>query len=98
LLWLGTISYSIYLWNEPVLLGLNGWHGLVRQSPGAFVVDALVVLVFSVIVGLISFVLIERPTSQLGRVFRRDGRLQLPSGESHGDRREWETFASGNPF
>ncbi len=94
LLWLGVISYSIYLWNEPALLGINGWHGLVRQSPGAFVPDVIVILVVSVAAGWISYSLIERPTSELSRVFRRDGHLVLPSA----DQPEWETFASGNPF
>jgi peptidoglycan/LPS O-acetylase OafA/YrhL len=97
-LWLGAISYSVYLWNEPVILGLDGWHGLVRQSPSDFIPDALVVVVVSVIAGWLSFLLIERPTSRFGRVFRRDGRLQFPSNEVESDHREWETFASGNPF
>jgi peptidoglycan/LPS O-acetylase OafA/YrhL len=80
--------------NEPVLLGLDGWHGLVRQSPGAFVPDAMVVLVVSVVTGWVSYSLIERPTSELSRVFRRDGHLVRPSP----DQPEWETFATGNPF
>jgi peptidoglycan/LPS O-acetylase OafA/YrhL len=89
---IGAISYSIFLWNEPLLLGLRGWPGLVRQSPGDFVRDALVVLVFSILVGWLSHSLREGPTSQLGRVFQRDGRLQLPYADLNDDRREWETL------
>jgi peptidoglycan/LPS O-acetylase OafA/YrhL len=98
LLWLGAISYSIYLWNEPVLLGLRGWPDLVQQTPSDFVRDAVVVTVVTVAAGWLSFVLIERPTSQLGRVFRRDGHLQLPYADTENGDREWETFSTGNPF
>ncbi|HEY0935997.1 MAG TPA: acyltransferase [Trebonia sp.] len=86
LLWLGAISYSLYLWHEPVLLALAGWEGLVRQAPGAFAADTAVVLVVSVLAGWLSYSLIERPTSQLGRIFGRDGRLIRPdiaAGEDH---------------
>ncbi|MDQ2811174.1 MAG: acyltransferase [Actinomycetota bacterium] len=75
LLGLGAISYSIYLWHEPVLLALAGWEGLVRQAPGAFVADTAMVLVVSILAGWLSYSLIERPASQLGRVFGRDGQV-----------------------
>ena len=98
LLWLGAISYSIYLWNEPVLLGLRGWPNLVQQAPSDFVRDVLVVTVVTIAAGWLSFVLIERPTGQLGRVFRRDGHLQFPYADAENGEREWETFSTGNPF
>ena len=98
LLWLGAISYSIYLWHEPVLLALAGWHGLVRQAPGDFLRDTAIVLVVSVLAGWLSYSLIERPTSQLGRVFGRDGHLIRPDIVAGDDHIEWESFRSGNPF
>jgi peptidoglycan/LPS O-acetylase OafA/YrhL len=98
LLWLGAISYSIYLWHEPVLLALAGWEGLVRQTPGAFVADTAVVLAVSVLAGWLSYLLIERPTSRLGRVFGRDGRLIRPDAVPGDNHIEWESFRSGNPF
>jgi peptidoglycan/LPS O-acetylase OafA/YrhL len=98
LAWLGTISYSIYLWHEPILLALAGWGGVVRQIPGAFLPDVVAVLVASVLVGWLSYSLIERPTSQLGRVFGRDGRLIAPAASADAEHIEWETFRSGNPF
>ncbi len=97
LLWLGVISYSIYLWNEPVLLALSGWRGLVRQAPAAFAGDALIVVLVSVAAGWLSYSLIERPTSLLSRVFGRDGRL-LVAGAPGDDVIKWESFRSGNPF
>ncbi len=98
LLWLGAISYSIYLWHEPSLLALAGRDGLVRQSPGAFVADTAVVLVVSILAGWLSYSLIERPTSQLGRVFGRDGHLIRPDVAACDDHIEWESFRSGSPF
>lgn len=97
LLWLGAISYSIYLWHEPILLAFAGWEGLVRQTPGAFLSDAAIVVVASIVAGWLSYSLIERPTSQLGRVFGRDGRLIRAAGADD-DPIEWESFRTGNPF
>jgi peptidoglycan/LPS O-acetylase OafA/YrhL len=99
LLWLGAISYSMYLWHEPVMLALAGWGGLVRQAPGAFLPDVAAVVLASVLVGWLSYTCIERPASQLGRVFGRDGRLILRAGPDADDAPvEWESFRSGNPF
>jgi peptidoglycan/LPS O-acetylase OafA/YrhL len=98
LLWLGAISYSIYLWHEPILLALPGWEGLVRQAPGAFLPDTAIVVVVSILAGWLSYSLIERSTSQLGRVFGRDGHLILPTAGADDDHIEWESFRSGNPF
>jgi peptidoglycan/LPS O-acetylase OafA/YrhL len=99
LLWLGAISYSIYLWHEPILLALAGSENLVRQAPGAFLPDTVIVVVVSILAGWLSYSLIERPTSQLGSVFGRDGQLILPTTSgAGGDHIEWESFRSGNPF
>ncbi len=77
LLWLGAISYSIYLWHEPILLALRGSIGLVHQAPGDFLPDAIAVVFASILVGTISYLLIERPTSLIGGIFGRDGRVLL---------------------
>ena len=98
LIWLGAISYSIYLWHEPVLLALAGRKGLVSQSPGDFVADTSMVVVVSVLAGWLSYLLIERPTGRLGRVFGRDGHLIRPDVATDDDHIEWESFRSGNPF
>lgn len=72
LIWLGALSYSIYLWHEPVMLVLRDRTGLVRAAPEAFVQDAVVVLLVSVLIGWVSYSLIERPSGQLQALFRRD--------------------------
>jgi peptidoglycan/LPS O-acetylase OafA/YrhL len=65
LLWLGTISYSIYVWHEPIVLALRHSHDVVRQAYGAFVVDTVVVVTLSIVAGWVSYLLIQRPTRQL---------------------------------
>ena len=77
-------SYGIYLWHEPLLLALNDWHGLVRQSPDAFRQDALVVVLASVVAGWLTCQLGERPTYQLTHFQRRptahpDTKVSAPS-------------------
>jgi peptidoglycan/LPS O-acetylase OafA/YrhL len=95
---IGAISYGIYLWHEPVMLALGSWDGLVAQAPGAYFRDSAVVLVVSVLAGFLSYFLIERPASQLGAVFSRDGSLTASPFDADGVEVEWETFGSGNPF
>lgn len=73
LLWLGMISYSVYLWHEPIMLTLRGW-GLVQQQPDEFLATAISVVTVSVLVGWLSYVVIERPTSRLRRLFTDDRR------------------------
>jgi peptidoglycan/LPS O-acetylase OafA/YrhL len=101
LLFIGGISYSLYLWHEPVLLALRGWHGLVRQTPGAFLQDTTVVLTVSLVVGWLSYRILERPTSHIARVFDSSGRLRsryTDADTTDADHTEWETLASGNPI
>jgi hypothetical protein len=49
------------------------------------------------VAGWLSYSLIERPTSQLGRAFGRDGHLIRAAGADD-DPIEWESFRTGNPF
>jgi peptidoglycan/LPS O-acetylase OafA/YrhL len=85
LLWLGTISYSIYVWHEPLMLALNPSHDLVRQSYSAFPTDAIVVTTLSVAAGWVSYLLIQRPTRQLEGIVTPD-RHRLRVGQAHDTR------------
>ena len=60
-----TISYSVYLWHEPLMLALSDTFGVVRQSPGAFPADTGVVLACSLVAGWLGHHLIERPARLL---------------------------------
>jgi peptidoglycan/LPS O-acetylase OafA/YrhL len=78
--WIGTISLSIYLWHEPLMLTLAP-IGLVRQAPEAFVQDVVVVLMGAVLAGWFSYGAVERPISRLGRLAGKepDGEPRRPS-------------------
>ncbi len=73
LVWLGAISYSVYVWHEPIMLSLSHFHHAVRQSYGAFVTDALIVVALSILAGWLSYLWIQRPTQQLSGIFDREG-------------------------
>jgi peptidoglycan/LPS O-acetylase OafA/YrhL len=75
LTWLGLISYSIYLWHEPVLLFLNA-HVSLDHAPGMFPVTAGLLLTVSIPVALASYHVIEQPFARLRLVLRSDGTLR----------------------
>jgi peptidoglycan/LPS O-acetylase OafA/YrhL len=62
LLFAATVSYSLYLWHEPVLLLMQGHH-LLSKQPGAFPFVAVALLVASMPVAYLSYRGIERPAS-----------------------------------
>jgi peptidoglycan/LPS O-acetylase OafA/YrhL len=74
--WLGLLSYSLYLWHEPLLLHLAGNGLLPAPAPGAFLPTVAVVVPLAVLAAWASYWLVEYPTSHL-RVFLSD----LPSRE-----------------
>jgi peptidoglycan/LPS O-acetylase OafA/YrhL len=69
LLWFESIAYGTYLWHEPILLALNGPAGIIRQTPGSFAQDTVVVLVLSAAAGWLSHLVIQRPADQLLKMF-----------------------------
>jgi peptidoglycan/LPS O-acetylase OafA/YrhL len=69
---LGLVSYSLYMWHEPVLLWLDKYDVL----PTRFPVAVAVVLSLAVPAAVISYWLIEYPTGLLGKVLDKDGRLR----------------------
>jgi peptidoglycan/LPS O-acetylase OafA/YrhL len=71
LVWCGLISYSVYLWHEPVLLYLDA-HGRLDHAQAAFPFVALTLLLVSVPVGWLSYWAIEYPVGRL-RLLRTPG-------------------------
>ncbi|MCX4667438.1 acyltransferase [Streptomyces sp. NBC_01381] len=67
----GLISYSLYIWHEPVMLWLIK-SGLVPTSQAGFPFAALIVLAVALAVGTASYWLIEYPASLLGKA--KDGK------------------------
>jgi peptidoglycan/LPS O-acetylase OafA/YrhL len=72
LTWLGLISYSVYMWHEPIMMLLD--HvGLIGRSSQSLPLAIVLVAVASVATGWVSFQVIERPTSKLRMLRDRDG-------------------------
>ncbi|WP_346776985.1 acyltransferase [Streptomyces sp. HNM0575] len=67
----GLVSYSLYIWHEPVLLELYD-SGLVPSGQDGFALAVPVVLAVSLAVAALSYRVVEYPFSLLGRL--RDGR------------------------
>jgi peptidoglycan/LPS O-acetylase OafA/YrhL len=69
----GLLSYSIYMWHEPLMMLLEN-VGLIGRSPAALPAAILIMLVAAFLVGGLSYHLIEYPTSKLRAIRGRDGR------------------------
>jgi peptidoglycan/LPS O-acetylase OafA/YrhL len=72
---LGLISYSVYLWHEPIMIELGARNLLISSAPAAFPINALVLSALSLIAAAASYYALERPTMQLRFLFERDGKL-----------------------
>ena len=70
---LGLISYSLYLWHEPLLIGLG--HVLSFGTAGTFPAATLVLLVASIAVAALSYWGLEYPALLLRHLFTRKGQL-----------------------
>ncbi|MEU7489642.1 acyltransferase [Streptomyces sp. NPDC042319] len=67
---LGLVSYSLFIWHEPVMLQLFQW-GLLPGRPGGFWAAVAVVLLVAVPFATASYWVVEYPSSLLYRL--RDG-------------------------
>jgi peptidoglycan/LPS O-acetylase OafA/YrhL len=65
LVWCGTVSYSLYLWHEPLLHALAGLGLVPDPAPGAFPLTAAVLVAAGLAVAWVSWCLVEHPGSQL---------------------------------
>jgi peptidoglycan/LPS O-acetylase OafA/YrhL len=72
---LGLISYSLYVWHEPVLLFLNSYLHI-DHAPAMFPVTALLLLGAAIPVAVASYHAVEQPFSRLRLVLRSDGRFR----------------------
>ena len=79
---LGLVSYSLYLWHEPLQLHLAGNGLLPAPGPAGFLPTVLVVGVLGVLVAWLSYWTVEHPASHLRHLFGpvRDRRLDAGSG------------------
>ena len=76
LTWLGLISYSTYMWHEPIMMLLQS-TGVINRTAAGLPWAVVAVLVVSVAVGWVSFQVIEKPTGKLRMLRdRRGGRRE----------------------
>ncbi|MEU6989352.1 acyltransferase [Streptomyces sp. NPDC046465] len=71
----GLISYSLYIWHEPVMLWL-GTSGLLPSAQAGFPVAVLVAVLVALAVGTASYWCVEYPASLLGRAKDSRGRAR----------------------
>ena len=74
--YLGLVSYSVYLWHEPLMIALHDRHMLAFESVRGFPLSTLMLIGVSLLVATISYWAIEYPATLLRHLFSRDGRLQ----------------------
>ncbi|MBC7372376.1 MAG: acyltransferase [Frankiales bacterium] len=78
--WLGLVSYSLYLWHEPLLLHLAGNGLLPAPSASAFWQTVAILLPLSLVAAWVSYWVVEYPFSHLrfflGEVPDRDLQLE----------------------
>ncbi|MDO8753602.1 MAG: acyltransferase [Anaerolineales bacterium] len=72
---LGLISYSIYIWHEPILIELSQRQLLTFQNGAVFPISILALLAIVILAGAASYYAIEYPTQFLRYLFTRDGNL-----------------------
>ena len=79
--WLGVVSYSFYLWHQPIIKAVpKRWYLL--HGPWASFATISLELGLSLVAAAVSFRFIERPGILLGRRFpglRRAGRVAAPT-------------------
>lgn len=69
--YVGLISYSVYMWHEPILLELGSRGFLLDEDPQFFPWNALVLAAASIAVATVSYGAIERPAMRLYHLLDR---------------------------
>lgn len=67
---LGEISYGVYLWHFPVLLAFNQWTSPWQHSPLVSLLILAGILIPTLVLATISYYLIERPAMRWGKSLR----------------------------
>jgi peptidoglycan/LPS O-acetylase OafA/YrhL len=73
---LGLISYSVYLWHEPLLLLLGGRDWVLTPAASSFIPGTAMLVVVSLVVGWLSYWCIEHPVASMRTRLDKSGRLR----------------------
>ena len=79
---LGLVSYSAYLWHEPLMEELGKRNILINQAPGAFPLNALILVALSIAVAAVSYWAIETQATRLLRYYSTKARDKSVAGRS----------------
>lgn len=66
LAWIGVVSYGVYLWHQTIIKQVGKWLTL-QPTFGGFLILLVIVMPSAILVGWISFRLIEKPALSLAR-------------------------------
>jgi peptidoglycan/LPS O-acetylase OafA/YrhL len=72
---MGILSYSIYMWHEPIMIEFGKRENLIHTAPDAFLTNVFWLVLLTVGVAYFSFRAIERPTMELRHIFGPTGRF-----------------------
>jgi len=75
LMWIGLISYSLYLWHPAIAQKIV--YTQLDENVG-WLIPAILVVIASIAVAAVSFYVIERPAIRLGRRLTSGGRRETP--------------------
>jgi peptidoglycan/LPS O-acetylase OafA/YrhL len=75
LVYLGTISYSIFLWHEPVLRFMRE-NGLTAGGTEGFGIDLVSLTAISLVLASVTYALVEKPALSAKRVLASSGRAR----------------------
>jgi peptidoglycan/LPS O-acetylase OafA/YrhL len=86
MVWLGTVSYSLFLWNYPIIFWMGDRH-LLLVGPAGFAVNLVTVGGACLLLSAASYRWIEAPAMRLAR--RRSPSVQLDAGSSGPSASSW---------
>jgi peptidoglycan/LPS O-acetylase OafA/YrhL len=75
LLWLGLVSYGIYLWHWPVLLKLSNWNLASVSGVHPYLLWGVTGGTLAIVMGAASYYLVERPALSLKSLVGRPPRM-----------------------
>jgi peptidoglycan/LPS O-acetylase OafA/YrhL len=71
----GMISYSVYIWHEPIMLQFGDWGWLNFQDGRTWPFETALLLLVAIGIGWVSYWVIEKPAQEIRHLFNRQGRL-----------------------
>lgn len=69
----GLISYSLYMWHEPILIDLSDRFSVSFEAPNLFILSTALFVGIAIIAASLSYWGLERPATFLQRFFTRQG-------------------------